>query len=455
MRTLFTKFSRHFIVLSVCTFVLVRANAQLKIGDNPTTINKSSILELESSNQGLLLTRLSDTTTINGFNPPDGMIIYLTTDNSLRLRSNGAWRKIAEFQGTNAIQAINGVAKQTLTLTASASDTSNNVLVQSRSVDSTIAIYLPIQDGSAGALKQYGFLTYADWQKIRSGVQEVNVGPVSATPDANGISITTLDSLRTIVLHAATATTAGVVTAGTQTFGGSKTFQDSVIINGKLALNNVSNNTTSDSVLVYNGGVVEKRVVSASAFGNAIRSINGNRDTAQKIAFRNSGVDLTVSTNSADSIFLNVPDAGASARGVVSTAAQTFAGDKTFQDSVVASKTLKAGSAGTANSTMQVDGSISLGIRTINSSQAALATDNTILANTTGGAITITLPAPTDISGRVYTIKKIGTGGINNALTITPSTGITIDGGTSYTIYNDWTYVTIQTDGSSWYIIKR
>lgn len=31
------------------------ANAQLKVGDNPTSIQKSSILELESTRQGLLL----------------------------------------------------------------------------------------------------------------------------------------------------------------------------------------------------------------------------------------------------------------------------------------------------------------------------------------------------------------------------------------------------------------
>jgi hypothetical protein len=54
------------------------ANAQLKVGDNPTSIQKSSILELESTRQGLLLPRLTDTTAINSLTPPDGMIIFLT-----------------------------------------------------------------------------------------------------------------------------------------------------------------------------------------------------------------------------------------------------------------------------------------------------------------------------------------------------------------------------------------
>lgn len=387
MRALFTKLSQHAIVLLVFTIVLSKANAQLKIGDNPTSINKSSILELESNSQGLLLTRLSasDTVTINTLNPPDGMIIFLTSDKSLRLRSNGYWKKLAEFSSTN--------------------------------------------------------------------IQEIAVGAVSNTGDANGISVISTDSLRTLILHAANATNPGVVTAGTQTFGGNKTFQDSVTINNKLTLNSLTTNTTSDSVLVYNNGIIEKRVV--TGFGSSIHSINGNRDTAQKIAFRNSGTDLTVSTNGADSIFLNVPDAGTSARGVVTTTAQTFAGNKTFQDSVNAAKAILVGATGNANSTMQVSGSLSMSIKTVSSNYTITASDNTILANTTGGAITVTLPAPTGIGGRIYTIKKIGTGGINNALTITPSSGVTIDGGSSYIIYNDWTYVTIQTDGTSWYIIKR
>ncbi|WP_291909879.1 hypothetical protein [Chitinophaga sp. CB10] len=38
------------------------AFAQLKVGDNPGTINKASVLELESGHQGLLLPRIADTT---------------------------------------------------------------------------------------------------------------------------------------------------------------------------------------------------------------------------------------------------------------------------------------------------------------------------------------------------------------------------------------------------------
>jgi hypothetical protein len=103
---------------------------------------------------------------------------------------------------------------------------------------------------------------------------------------------------------------------------------------------------------------------------------------------------------------------------------------------------------------VQVAGSLAMAIKTVTSNYTATGTDNTILANTTSGAIVVTLPDPSTFAGRIYTIKKIGTGGIDNSLTITPATG-TIDGGASYVIYNDWTYVSMQTDGSNWYVIKK
>lgn len=65
------------IVLGSITF----SNAQVKIGDNPTSINDASLLELESTNKGLLLPRVSLTSTrvwgLSG-TPIEGMKVYNT-----------------------------------------------------------------------------------------------------------------------------------------------------------------------------------------------------------------------------------------------------------------------------------------------------------------------------------------------------------------------------------------
>jgi hypothetical protein len=51
------------VTLLVCIFNLNAAYSQIKLGDNPTEIDPNSLLELESSNQGLLFPRLVLTST--------------------------------------------------------------------------------------------------------------------------------------------------------------------------------------------------------------------------------------------------------------------------------------------------------------------------------------------------------------------------------------------------------
>ncbi len=71
-------------------------SAQLKLGVTPTAINKSSILELESKVQGLLLTRVPDTLVSPLMAAPDGTLIFFTKDNTLRIRKNGLWQQLAD-----------------------------------------------------------------------------------------------------------------------------------------------------------------------------------------------------------------------------------------------------------------------------------------------------------------------------------------------------------------------
>jgi hypothetical protein len=82
--------------------------AQVKIGNHPTTINKASVLELESDSLGLLLPRLKDTLLINSLNPPDGMIIYVNDASSVQhfyIHQYGFWVEV----GNSFIQSLKGV----------------------------------------------------------------------------------------------------------------------------------------------------------------------------------------------------------------------------------------------------------------------------------------------------------------------------------------------------------
>ncbi len=84
-------------------FLAGKATAQIKIGTNGSIIAPSSLLELESANQGLLLPRMADTVAINGLNPPSGMLIYLTKTPAVGLyvRKVTGWEYLTGSLGGN------------------------------------------------------------------------------------------------------------------------------------------------------------------------------------------------------------------------------------------------------------------------------------------------------------------------------------------------------------------
>jgi trimeric autotransporter adhesin len=55
----------HFCIVVICLLFTGSVLAQVKIGDTPTTINSNSLLELETTNKGLLLPRIALTSTIS------------------------------------------------------------------------------------------------------------------------------------------------------------------------------------------------------------------------------------------------------------------------------------------------------------------------------------------------------------------------------------------------------
>jgi len=77
----------------------------------------------------------------------------------------------------------------------------------------------------------------------------------------------------------------------------------------------------------------------------------------------------------------------------------------------------------------------------------SLTLDNVvILAN---GTLTLTLSSTTNIKGKLFRIKNIGTG----IITVDPEGTTTIDGGLTAIIENQYESITIISNGSNWYIV--
>lgn len=98
---------------------------QLRLGDNPNSMEKSAVLDLVSTRQGLLLPRITDSALINSLAPPDGMIIYYVPGARLMIRQQGGWHGMATVGGMDTSD-IGGYAAKTRSLLSAGSGISYN-----------------------------------------------------------------------------------------------------------------------------------------------------------------------------------------------------------------------------------------------------------------------------------------------------------------------------------------
>ncbi|MFZ4401352.1 MAG: hypothetical protein ACOYO1_15035 [Bacteroidales bacterium] len=90
-------------LLILAFFSIIQLNAQVKIGDNPTVIDSSAILELKSSSKGLLIPRMTQAERNSIVVPATGLMIY-QTDNSVGFYY---------FNGSSWIVVGGGIATET------------------------------------------------------------------------------------------------------------------------------------------------------------------------------------------------------------------------------------------------------------------------------------------------------------------------------------------------------
>ena len=78
-------------------FICTSLSAQVKIGDNPSSINPISILELESSDKVLVITRLS-TAQINALPaiPMEGAMVFNTDTKCIHVYTNSNWKNLCD-----------------------------------------------------------------------------------------------------------------------------------------------------------------------------------------------------------------------------------------------------------------------------------------------------------------------------------------------------------------------
>lgn len=171
-------------------------------------------------------------------------------------------------------------------------------------------------------------------------------------------------------------------------------------------------NTTSSTFNVNVG-------TSASPSWSALSFVNGST-----FATGTNGSDFNISSSGSVNTF-NIPDAGASARGLITTEAQTIAGAKTLTGSTIISGTLTAGNAVTLGST--ASGASTDSILTINSSGVVRKRTVTDVVNSVYYPTTLLVAANRTTSyttASTYSTLAYNTATLNAGAAYNTSTGI-------------------------------
>lgn len=89
-------------IFTLCSFALLglsTVQAQVKVGDNPTIIAPSAILEIESAGKGFLPPRMTTANRNAINNPVQGLVIYNTEQNCLNFYDGVGWVNICGTYG--------------------------------------------------------------------------------------------------------------------------------------------------------------------------------------------------------------------------------------------------------------------------------------------------------------------------------------------------------------------
>jgi hypothetical protein len=104
-------------------------------------------------------------------------------------------------------------------------------------------------------------------------------------------------------------------------------------------------------------------------------------------------------------------------------------------------------------SNLHAKGSFATKVTTVSANTTLDATHSTVLVSTGSSDKTITLPAASTCTDRIYCIKKTDSG--SGDLIIDGNGSENIDGSNTYTMHDQNNAVIIQSDGSNWFVLAK
>jgi hypothetical protein len=201
----------------------------------------------------------------------------------------------------------------------------------------------------------------------------------------------------------------------------------------------IGNSTAGKNLIFFTGG---------SASTNEAMRINGSGNIGMGTTNPGNKVEINSGIGGASGLRLKELPSGA-VLFMSSTSDVTQNNNNFYFDAVNYRLSVAAGQ--TPASTLQVGGSVGTAIVTKTANYTASVSDYTILCNNTVAAITIGLPTAAGCAGRIYVIKKISPAGYT--VTVDGFGSETIDGNLTYALILQYSFIMIQSDGTSWWIL--
>ena len=423
---------------------------QLRLGNNPYTVEKSAVLELVSNNQGLLLPRITDTSLINTLNPPDGMMIFFTPAKKLFLRTNGSWIGLTTVD--SVVTSVNG-NRGALTM-----DTTyiSNFYSKVRSLFSATTP-ITFSNGQIGisqaTTSTNGYLSSTDWNTFNnklSASRLINTtAPLAGGGDLtadrtlsinnNGISNSLIrQSVALSVMGNSTNATANVddITAGTDGFvlrrSGTTldfgTIATAGITNSAVTYSKIQNVTATNRLLgraTAGAGVMEEITLGTGlSYSGTTLNVGSIPNSSLSnstigLSLGSTGTDANVSGSPASlggSLTLNIPSSSSVNRGLLTSTDWT-----TFNNKLSASRLINTTAPLAGGGDLTADRTLSINNNGISNSLIRQSAALSVMGNSTNATANVDdITAGTDgfvlrRSGTTLDFGTIATAGITNS----------------------------------------
>jgi hypothetical protein len=335
------------LVIILTGVVTYKANAQsMGISNTVITPDNSSILEMRSTNKGMLLPRMTTTERDAISSPAVGLMVYNSSTNKFNFFNGTVWTEFGS--GQSIISTLNNLSDPTQTFATGTTGTDFNI----SSITSTHTFNLPIASGS-----NTGKLSNTDWtifnDKVATTRSISTTAPLTGGGDlsasrtlsisANGISNTLIRQSAALTVIGRSANSTGNVAdiaAGTDGFVlrrsgttlGFGTVATAGITDAAITYAKIQNISTNNRLLGRaNAGAGATEEISLGT-GLSLTGTTLEISSLPNEVLINSTINLSLGTNGTDvnvsgaptslggNLTLNIPSASVTNRGLLTVA---------------------------------------------------------------------------------------------------------------------------------------